>query len=186
MAFFEFLESLLGGSRSSQNTRDSDSVYKIAALLEGLPPERSRYLAAFAYLMARVAVADFVVSPEELKSMVSTLETQAGLPAQQAQAVAELARTQALREGSTDDFLVTRELRQIATRDELLQILDCLFAVAAAQHAISVTEDNAIRQIASELLLEHHEFISVRTRYRDQLEVLQMGAPNLRPQEGQA
>ena len=72
---------------------------------------------------------------------------------------------------------MTREFRRIASREEMLQLLDCLFALSAAQDSISVVEDNAIRQIASELNLEHHEVIQVRSRYRDQLEIFQLGVP---------
>lgn len=184
MALFDFLESLLkGGTQAAPGQGDTESVRKIAALLEGVSPERARFLAAFAYLMARVAHADFHVSDEELASIGGILEEHGELPPNQAQAVAELARRQTVHEGSTEDFLVTREFRRIATREEMLHLLDSLFAVASSHHSISVVEDNAIRQIASELNLEHHEFIRVRSRYRDQLAVFQLGLPNPNPQE---
>jgi uncharacterized tellurite resistance protein B-like protein len=50
--------------------------------------------------------------------------------------------------------------------------LDCLFAVAAAHEDISTIEDNEISQIADELRIEHREFISIRSKYRDHLAVL--------------
>lgn len=178
MALFEFLESLLkGGSEPVPGSGDTESVRRISALLEGVSPERARFLAAFAYLMARVAHADFHVSEQELAHISEILRTRGELPLEQAEAVTELARRQTVHEGSTEDFLVTREFRRIATRDEMLHLLDCLFAVAASHHAISVVEDNAIRQIASELNLEHREFISIRSRYRDQLEIFQLDPP---------
>lgn len=178
MPLFEFLESLLkGGADLPPGAGDTESVRKIANLLEGVSSDRARFLAAFAYLMARVAHADFHVSDEELASIREILETRGGLPPAQAEAVAELAKHQTVHEGSTEDFLVTREFRRIASREEMLHLLDCLFAVAAAHHAISVVEDNAIRQIASELNLEHREFIEIRTRYRDHLAVFQLDPP---------
>lgn len=178
MAFFDFIDSLLRGATGTETpTGDTDSVRKIARLLEGVDPARARFLGAFAYLLARVAHADFHVSEAELTKMRAILVKQGGLPAEQAEAVAELARDQSVHEGSTEDFLVTREFRRIASREEMLQLLDCLFALSAAQDSISVVEDNAIRQIASELNLEHHEVIQVRSRYRDQLEIFQLGVP---------
>lgn len=176
MAIFEFLDSLLRGT-STQTGRvgDTETVRKIVDLLEGVSPERARFLAAFAYLMARVAHADFNVSAEEMAKMREILESRGGLPSSQAAAVAALAKHQSVHEGSTEDFLVTREFKRIATRDEMLQLLDCLFALSSAHENVSVVEDNAIRQIASELSLEHHEFILIRSRYRDQLEIFQMG-----------
>ena len=61
----------------------------------------------------------------------------------------------------------------MATHEQKLALLDCLFAVSAADVSISTIEDNVIRQIAAELRLEHKDFISVRSRYRDHLAVLQ-------------
>ncbi len=180
MPLFDFLESLLKGSPdAASGTGDTESVRKIASLLEGLTPDRARFLGAFSYLMARVAHADFHVSDEELAQISGVLQRHSALPAEQAEAVAELARRQTVHEGSTEDFLVTREFRRIATREEMLQLLDCLFAVAASHHSISVVEDNSIRQIASELNLEHREFIEIRSRYRDQLAVFQLEPPTL-------
>ena len=172
MAFFEFLDSLLKGGASQANTvGDTESVRKIVELLEGTSPERARFLGAFAYLLARVAHADFHVSEEEISKMREILRERGGLPPSQAEAVAELAKQQNIHEGSTEDFLVTREFRRIATREEMLHLLDCLFALSASHGDVSVIEDNTIRQIASELNLEHHEFIQIRSRYRDNLEI---------------
>jgi uncharacterized tellurite resistance protein B-like protein len=55
--------------------------------------------------------------------------------------------------------------------------LDCLFAVAAASASIATIEDNEISQIADELRIEHRDFISVRSKYRDHLAVLK-DSPN--------
>ena len=45
-----------------------------------------------------------------------------------------------------------------------MALLDCLYAVAAAEHLISTVEDNEISQIADELRIEHREFISIRVK----------------------
>ncbi len=180
MPFFDFIETLVkGGPGPAGGPANTESVRRIALLLQQMDPDRARFLAAFAYLMARVAHADFHVSDEELGRMAEILQHHAALPVDQAEAVAELARQQTVHEGSTEDFLVTREFRRIATREEMLQLLDCLFAVAASHHSISVVEDNAIRQIASELNLEHREFIEIRSRYRNQLAVFQLDSPSV-------
>ena len=174
MAFFDFLDSLLkGGASQEGGVGDTESVRKIVHLLEGVSPERARFLGAFSYLLARVAHADFHVSDQELTKIREILVERGELPPSQAEAVAELAKQQNIHEGSTEDFLVTREFRRIASRDEMLHLLDCLFALSASHDHVSVVEDNAIRQIASELNLEHHEFIQVRSRYRDNLEIFQ-------------
>jgi uncharacterized tellurite resistance protein B-like protein len=52
-------------------------------------------------------------------------------------------------------------------------LLDCLYAVAAAESLVSTVEDNEISQIADELRIEHRDFISIRSKHRDSLAVLQ-------------
>jgi uncharacterized tellurite resistance protein B-like protein len=63
----------------------------------------------------------------------------------------------------------------MATREQKLALLDCLFAVAAADENITSEEDNVVKQIASELKLSHDEYITARSRYREYLAVLKPG-----------
>ena len=51
-------------------------------------------------------------------------------------------------------------------------MIDCLFAVATAEGSISVVEDEEVRAVARALLLSQQQFIAVRSRYTDQLEVI--------------
>jgi uncharacterized tellurite resistance protein B-like protein len=68
--------------------------------------------------------------------------------------------------------VVSREFNKIATRQQKLALLDCLFAVSAAEGLISHDEDNEIRRISRELILEHRDFIAVRSAWREQLSIL--------------
>ena len=151
---------------------ETDTVRKIVDALDRLEPDAARYLAAFAYILSRVARADLQVSPEETRAMERIVMEQGGLNEDQAMIVVQMAKHQSLLFGATEDFLVTREFSRISTREQKLGLLDCLFGVAAAENSISVAEDNVVRQVASELGLDHREFIEIRSRYRDQLSVL--------------
>jgi uncharacterized tellurite resistance protein B-like protein len=84
-----------------------------------------------------------------------------------------MAKTQNMLFGSTENFLVSREFREASSHEDRMALLDCLYAVAAAEDSISTVEDNEISQIADELRIEHRDFISIRSKYRDQLAVLQ-------------
>jgi uncharacterized tellurite resistance protein B-like protein len=53
-----------------------------------------------------------------------------------------------------------------------LGLLECLFAASAADQSISAVEDHEIRRIASELQLEHGDFIAARSAFRQHLAVL--------------
>jgi uncharacterized tellurite resistance protein B-like protein len=172
MPLFDFLSSKLPASG------DTETVRKIVDALDRLEPERARYLAAFAYILSRVARADLQVSPEETRAMERIVAEQGGLPDEQAIIVVQIAKYQNLLFGATENFLVTREFNGISTREQKMALLDCLFGVAAAETLISSAEDNEIRKIARELNLEHHDFIAVRSRYRDRLAVLKAGEPN--------
>jgi uncharacterized tellurite resistance protein B-like protein len=158
-----------GGSRSSAET---ETVRKIASALDAMDPEQARFIAAFAYLLSRVARADLIVAPEEIAAMEQIVMQQAGMPEEQAILVVQMAKTQNLLFGATENYLVTREFHKMASHEQKLALLHCLFAVAAADHSIATIEDNEIAQIADELRIEHKEFISVRSKFRDYLAVL--------------
>jgi len=147
------------------------AVSRIAAALDRFPRERARYLAGFAYMLGRVARADQNVSPEEEREM-RRLVGERGLTGDEAGLVVEMAKSQNELFGFSEDFIVARELQQSATREQKLQILDCLFAVSAADDEISTVEDNEIRRISSELRLTHGDFIGVRSNWRQHLGVL--------------
>lgn len=161
-----------GGDERRPDSAETETVRKIVNALDAIEPERARYIAAFAYIMSRAARSDLKVTPEETRMMERIVEQRAGLPPEHAVLTVQIAKSQSLLFGATENFLVTREFGRIATREEKLALLDCLFAVAAAEGGISVKEDNEIRQISDELGLEHREYIAVRSGYREHLSVL--------------
>ena len=151
---------------------ETETVRKIVEKLDRMEPERARYIASFAYLLSRVAHADMHISKEETSAMERIVTERASLPEEQAILVVQMAKTQSLLFGHTENFLVTREFQKIATREQKFSLLDCLYAVSAADSSISTVEDNEIRKISRELHLSHQDFIAVRLRYRDHLAVL--------------
>ncbi len=172
MSILKFLG--LEGTASAKATQaaKTEAVREITRKLENLPPEKARYVAKFAYILARVANADMKVSQAETEEMERIVERVGGLPPEQAVVVVHAAKTRNLVFGGTDNFLVTREFSKVATREQKLRLLDCLFAISAVEGDISSVEDNEIRQISRELQLEHRDYIAVRLRYRDHLAVL--------------
>jgi uncharacterized tellurite resistance protein B-like protein len=152
---------------------ETETVRKVVEALDSLPEDRARFIAAFGYILGRVAHADLRISPEEAHMMQRILMEEGKLPVEQAMIVVQMAKTRAQLFGGTENFLVTREFARIATHEQKLALLDCLFAVSAAEEDISIVEDNEIRQIASELGLEHRQFIQVRAGWKDRLAVLQ-------------
>ena len=151
---------------------ETDNVlHEIELALEKHGPERARYLACFAYILTRAAKADHQVSDGEAQAMARVVREWAHVDEEQAALIVRIAR-EAGRSRGTDDYLITREFERIATRDEKLELLDCLFEIAAADSPILTSEDNEVRRVASELKLEHADYIAVRQRHLGSLNVL--------------
>ena len=68
----------LGGGEG-ERTGETETVRRIATRLESLDPELARYLAAFAYVLARVAHADLSIDESEATEMERIVGTLAEL-----------------------------------------------------------------------------------------------------------
>ena len=170
MGILDFLG--LSHEAHSDTHHDIESIRRISKQLEELDPQQARYIAAFAYLLGRVAFADREITLEENQVMEKILIEKTHLPKEQVVMTVEIAKRQNRLFGHVENFLVTRELNDLASREQKLELMDCMFAVCASDHLITTSEDNEIRQITSELLLDHREFIDVRSKYRNFLEFL--------------
>jgi len=162
----------LDQKKPSATKAETETVRKIADALDHIEPDRAKFIAGFAYLLGRVARADLHISADETRGMERLVMERAGLPEEQAIMVVQMAKTQNVLFGSTENYLVAREFGEITTREQKLALLECLFAVSAADGSISVVEDNEINQMAAELKLEHDEIVAARSRFRDFLAVL--------------
>ncbi len=156
---------------------ETETVRKIVDALEGMDPARARYIAAFAYLLSRVAYADRNITAAETHEMEQIVMERGGMPEEQAILVVQMAKTQNRLFGGTENFLVTKEFNDMATREQKLALLHCLYAVCAADQVVTTKEDNEIRTISQELLLTHEDFIDVRYGYRQYLSVLKSTPP---------
>jgi uncharacterized tellurite resistance protein B-like protein len=173
MSLLKFLG--LGGPADA-TPHDPEGVRTIFGALDTLEPDRARHLAAFAYILSRVAHVDQHVSPEETQVIERVVAEEGRLPPEQAALVVEIAKAQSVLFGGVEDFQVTREFASRATHDEKLALLHCLFAVSSADETIAVIEDNEIRRISRELRIEHADYIAARLAHRQHLGVLKPDA----------
>lgn len=160
------------GLENRAGDEPDDGLQEIERALEGMDPAHARFIACFAYILTRGARADHEVTPQERDAMERLVAERAGIGAGDAHVVVGIAKAHARRSGGTEDFIVTREFNTLATREQKLALLDCLFAVSSADQSIVTAEDNEIRRISNELKLEHGDYIAVRGRHRHNLEVL--------------
>jgi uncharacterized tellurite resistance protein B-like protein len=152
--------------------KPGDKLGVIAGRLEDLEPTRARLVAAFATVLVRTARSDLHVSEEESARMVEIVRSFGELTENDARIVVELATELGTRQGGTQDYLATRELKDLSGPEERKRLLRCFFAVCAADDSISVLEEEEVRQMATELGFEHAEYTRARAAFRDQREVL--------------
>lgn len=164
MSWLEFL-----GWKSQPDSSESElkSLRTITEQLDRLEPDQAKYLAAFAFTLSRVANADLDISDSEVAKMEEIVRDFGELSAEQALLVVQIAKTQNTLFGGTDNFLVTRELTQLADTTQRRELLVCLFAVAAADDSVSVAEEESIRGIAKELGLTHDDYIAARSLFSE-------------------
>jgi uncharacterized tellurite resistance protein B-like protein len=172
MSILKFLGYVPDRTAAAHESAGTETVRKIVAALDRLEPDRARHIAVFAYILSRVARADLAISEAETRAMEAIIVREGGLAPEQAILVVQMAKTQAILFGGTENYLVTREFNRLATREDKLALLRCLFAVSASDDSVSLKEDNEIRRICSELRLTHADFIAARSEFRDQLSVL--------------
>ena len=173
LAIMGFLDGFRRGRSPRPSQREaSDTVRKIRRALEEFPEERATYIAAFAFLLGRVANADSNISDEEVAEMERIVERMGGLPEEQAVLIVQIAKSQHTLFGGTENFIVAQEFNRLANRTQKQALLHCLFAVSSSDQSISVMEDNEIRAITKEIRLDHSDFIAARSAYREHLNVL--------------
>ena len=137
--------------------------------LDHLEPDRARHLAAFAYLLGRVAHADEHVSEKETAAMETLVREHGGLSNDQAMVVVQLAKTSNLLFGGTANYLVAREFLAVSTYEQKLALMRCLFALSATDASISTTEEGEIHRIARELRIEPSDLIALRVQHQRHL-----------------
>jgi uncharacterized tellurite resistance protein B-like protein len=154
------------------NPDDEDASQPLRETLEALDhlePDQARYLAAFAYLLGRVAHADQHVSSEETRAMQALVQDQGHLAPDQAALVVQLAQTSNRLFGGTASFLVARDFRELASYEQKLALMRCLFALSITDQTISTSEESEIHRIANELRLGQPDLIALRLQYRQHL-----------------
>ena len=160
------------GSSPESEASDTDAIRRIVSKINDMEPARARHIAAFAFILSRVANADRNISDEEVREMERIVMDWGGLPEEQAVLVVQIARNQNILFGGTDNFIVTREFAKSASRQEKIELMNCLFAVSAADNSISVVEETSIAEISRELGFSHREMIAIRSQYSDKRAVL--------------
>ena len=152
----------------SQATGETATVRRIVARLEAMPPDQARLIAAAAYTLARAAHADLEISDEETAAIERELQHEGVLDEATAVLVTQMAKLQAKTVGGTEDYVVTREFKALASASQRLDVVRACFAISAASGTISAEETAVLNQIAGELDIDAASLNAIRTEYHDQ------------------
>ena len=162
------LKSIQGwlGITESAPAAEQTPLRDLVNALDRLEPSRAQYLARFAYLLGRVALADEHVSDEETKTMERLLAEHGELPAEQAMLVVSLAKATHAMFGVSADFAITQEFADGSSYQERLALARCLFAVAASDARISTAEEAEVHRITNQLRIERPDLTEIRLQFR--------------------
>jgi uncharacterized tellurite resistance protein B-like protein len=163
------LKRFLGLDIDDANTAPSPGLDRIIEALEHLPTDRARYLAAFACVLARVAHADLKIEESEVDAMRRAVASLGNLSEDEALLAVDIAVNHAVEDGGTQNYLVTREFKEIANREQRFGLVECLYAVSAADGSISTTESGEVLKIAEELGLSRNETMALRSGWKEHL-----------------
>jgi uncharacterized tellurite resistance protein B-like protein len=152
---------------------DTATVRRIVGKLEAMPPDQARLVASAAYILARAANADLVISDEETAVMEETLQHRDALDEATAVLVVEMAKLQAKTVGGTEDYVVTREFKSLSTEDQRLNMVRACFNIAAANGSISAEESAVANEIATELDIDTATLAAMRAEFTDQMSAVQ-------------
>jgi tellurite resistance protein len=152
---------------------DTATVRRIVARLEAMPPERARLIASAAYTLARAANADLEISDDETVAIERELQAHDGLDEATAVLVTQMAKLQARTVGGTEDYVVTREFKALATAEQRIDVLRACFAIGAANGTISAEETAVVNEIARELDIDDAMLNAIRADFHEQLSSVQ-------------
>ena len=158
---------------ASDAAGETATVRRIVARLEAMPPERARLIAAAAYTLARAAHADLDISDAETAAIERELQRDGALDEATAVLVAQMAKLQAKTVGGTEDYVVTREFKALASEAQRLDVMRACFAIGAVNGTISAEETAVLNQIAGQLDIDAPALNAIRAEHHEQLSSVQ-------------
>lgn len=144
----------LGKAEREQAMPTSEAFGKLLRVLNGIDADnhaQARYLAAFACLLGRVAYADGFISSVEQASMKRMLSAHSSLNFMQVDLVLDIARFETVTNKGAPDPSVSGVFAAMADEAQRRELVDCLFALAAADEIIHPSEWKAVETIAAEV-----------------------------------
>lgn len=122
---------------------------------------------ATAVLMLEVARADTSIDAPELAAITAVLQSDFGLPGEQAEAL--LAEARDTTEDAVSSYPFTRRLTDNLSPDQRAQVIERLWRVALSDQRLDKFEESTIRKLADLLYVSHSAFI--RAKHNAQMHI---------------
>lgn len=119
-----------------------------------------RWVCSLGALLGHIAAADGVFDDDERSTIAEILDDHSSLQPRDIDIIVEIVESEVLSDIGYFDF--ARELNEIASADERREVIELLFAVAAADGEISHPENEEIRKISIALNIDHPTFIAAK------------------------
>ena len=132
-----------------------------------LPEERLYFVCLVGTLMATIAHVDDHFDPAEKKALKRCLADQFSLKGKELTLLFEVVEDQA-RQGF-DFHEVATELNRVASYNDRIHLMECLFEVAIADGEMAHGEAEEIRRITKALRIPHKTFIECKVRALDKI-----------------
>src|SRR6266849_5472648 len=134
---------------------------------DGITPE-TRRICLLGGLMGIVAQADGEIDPKELDEIRMQLRMRDNFDPESLEVLMTIIEEESVR--GLDRATLISEYAAKATFDERVELLDLLFAVAAADQALTFAELEELRGISAALGLSHRQYIDSKLRARAKAE----------------
>jgi uncharacterized tellurite resistance protein B-like protein len=124
---------------------------------------------AVAGLLAKIAYADGAYSEQEEGAIRTELGRVHGLSPEGVDAICSLLADNISQVALSGDHDWTRDLRDLATRELRLEVLEVLIEMAVADQVLKQEEQVQLRRLAKALNLTQGDYNAIQARHRDKL-----------------
>ncbi len=135
--------------------------------LTNLPEERLYFICLVGTLMAAIAHVDDHFDPAEKKALKRCLTDQFSLKGKELTLLFEVVEEQARQ--SFDFHEVATELNRVASYNDRVHLMECLFEVSIADGEMAHEETEEVRRITKALRIPHKTFVEYKVRALDKI-----------------
>ena len=162
----------LAGSQNSERSELGSLFQELERLLSSYSQEEIEFIAGYSGLLGKVAYSDRKILLEEILEIKNILIEGSSISAEMYDAIIELVSKYTTELSGIEDQVYIQIINSRCSKEQKIEVLKGLFAVAAADQSVDMDEDRDISVIAKGLFVSHEDLVSIRKEYRDKLAVL--------------